>query len=509
MSATFTPITIGGAAVDLSAKANAPRTWILTGGTKLSVDIWKSPDGGTTWQFVRTLTSNAGVFTENPVLPGTPILGTQVKAVLRAGNASGASLYVATDGSAAAEDSLDVPASGAGMATDTTTRGEMRTIFFTGAKGDVFTVEGSNDAGATYNPLAQILSLATSPYDARGVYDRIRLRRVSGTTGVAQLVSTPSPAAAAASGGPPSGPAGGILAYTGSTYPDPSGLATVAGVIPVKAGAPGSTAIFKADDGTGAGDGGTGLEIQPGAGAAATPATAGGNGGTGGFVGGAGGDASATHAAGRGSNLLFEAGQGGAASATQQGGPGGDHTDSAGEGGPGSAAFGSGPGGTKTVKGGDAGPNGGGGRGNAGPLNLDAGSGGTPADLTLGGNARAIVAASQRVDSPFTQDLTADADTIAPATSLIYLTASAGNRVLSSTPSIDWPNVEDGGILEVINVDAAHSIQLKGESALPGSGLLIQTGSVTLAHSGGNARFRFVAGAINKFVQVGGENNPT
>lgn len=64
------------------------------------------------------------------------------------------------------------------------------------------------------------------------------------------------------SGDAPSGAAGGVLGYTGSTYPNPNGLAPISGVIPVKSDGDGGSITIKPD----AESGGTGCDlIQSGA----------------------------------------------------------------------------------------------------------------------------------------------------------------------------------------------------------------------------------------------------
>jgi hypothetical protein len=214
------------------------------------------------------------------------------------------------------------------------------------------------------------------------------------------------------------GPAGGVLGYAGSYYPNPNGLAPVVGdVIPLKAGttdtefrvdaraaglglsgangtlrggggsdasptvaggAGGSAAIFGADGGAadpaqvgGAGgnagalagngaDGGAGGNsiLEAGAGGVATAAYAAGNGGAASVTGGAGGPASTAHASGAGGDSTSTAGVGGTAAGAQVGGAGGWHIGQGGSGGNGSALADPGAGGKAQLLAGNAGATG-------------------------------------------------------------------------------------------------------------------------------------------------------
>jgi len=87
---------------------------------------------------------------------------------------------------------LTVPVGvGTGAASDTSTMGEIKTITVVGApySGEVI-IEGSADAGVTYDPIAQFAALAEDgQHDVRtvkGVYNRLRVRRfgISGTAGL-------------------------------------------------------------------------------------------------------------------------------------------------------------------------------------------------------------------------------------------------------------------------------------------------------------------------------------
>jgi hypothetical protein len=102
---------------------------------------------------------------------------------------------------------------------------------------------------------------------------------------------------------PPVGPAGGVLGYPGSTYPNPSGLATIANALPIHGPGDGSTVAVKPDASTGAtvagdavaysGANGSAGTVGDVAGAGGSIAVTGGNAGVNGGAGGAnGGEAS-------------------------------------------------------------------------------------------------------------------------------------------------------------------------------------------------------------------------
>lgn len=210
------------------------------------------------------------------------------------------------------------------------------------------------------------------------------------------------------------GPAGGVLGYPGSTYPNPNGLAPVVGdVIPLKAGTTdtefrvdaraaglglsGANGVLRAGAGsdaspTVAGGAGGGAAIFGADGGAADPAQLGGAGGQAGALAGngadggaggnalleagAGGPAAAAYPAGNGGTASVTGGAGGAASTTQAAGVGGDVTSTAGVGGQGAGLQNGGAGGTNTVRGG---------QGNIGSASADPGAGGKAS--VIGGNA--------------------------------------------------------------------------------------------------------------------------
>ena len=132
--------------------------------------------------------------------------------------------------------------------------------------------------------------------------------------------------ASSGSSAPPSGAAGGVLGYTGSTYPNPNGLASIANVIPVKAPA-GAAVTVKVDDVVaGAGKGltlsagatsvpntaaGT-TSIQGPAGSNAAGAAKGGNGGFITVISGDGGQGAPGLQSGNGGALVIQAGSAGA-----------------------------------------------------------------------------------------------------------------------------------------------------------------------------------------------------
>lgn len=118
------------------------------------------------------------------------------------------------------------------------------------------------------------------------------------------------------SGGPPTGPAGGVLGYPGSTYPDPNGLAPGDGawaaldVLPIKAG---TAAVNVTVDPTAAANtAGSALGVFAGDGGNSDDSSVGGAGGDVTLRGGEGGDGAATKAPGLGGKVTVQGGTSGA-----------------------------------------------------------------------------------------------------------------------------------------------------------------------------------------------------
>ena len=219
-----------------------------------------------------------------------------------------------------------------------------------------------------------------------------------------------------AAGSAISGPAGGVLGYPGSTYPNPNGLAPGDGVwaptdvIPVKAG---TNAVYiavdarpvsahatgsylglypgagSAADASNAGEPGGVLSLSGGDGGAAFGTTqvggtggafylspgnsgAGANGGLGGIAAGAGGNSTAGFGAGNGGDLQIEAGAGGTGNSSYNGGDGGILNVFSGSGGTGASLTGGGDGGALQVESGSGGDYG----GDAGDITITGGTGG-------------------------------------------------------------------------------------------------------------------------------------
>jgi len=205
------------------------------------------------------------------------------------------------------------------------------------------------------------------------------------------------------------GAAGGVLGYTSSAYPNPTGLAPIAGAIPILAGVDVTIAI---DDGAASTDGDD-LTLQAASGGDAAGAVNAGAGGN--FRGNAGhgGDASAAASAANGASAKLYGGDGGSAAGTGEfpgnggdaamyagtggeagtaasGGAGGGAGQFAGAGGAGSASQAAGAGGNLVLEAGGAGADNGGGGAAGGGVDVNGGAAtgplavGGPVDLQAG-----------------------------------------------------------------------------------------------------------------------------
>ncbi len=227
-----------GASIDVSAIGDA-RTIVLTGGDADTVVIVEGSKDATAANFVPIFSTRG--------MPVTLVVN-DTSLFYRARLAAGA-LPVAVLGgenrtvSAAA---IAVPAAGAGFGAATnlgTTAGPIRTFLLASQDVDsVVELHGSND-GTNYALLAVLTGVAR--VFTRESVRWYKARRTAGTS-----VDRFSVASADDFGVPvpPTGPAGGVLH---GTYPNPDGLAPIAGVIPIIGG----DTVQHTDDGTGATDG--------------------------------------------------------------------------------------------------------------------------------------------------------------------------------------------------------------------------------------------------------------
>jgi hypothetical protein len=77
-----------------------------------------------------------------------------------------------------------VPGDGAGVPLDTSTLGIRKTVIVIGPYSGVLVIEGSADAGATYDPVLTCDSKNSGVYVFSGIWEDMRVRRVGNTTGV-------------------------------------------------------------------------------------------------------------------------------------------------------------------------------------------------------------------------------------------------------------------------------------------------------------------------------------
>lgn len=177
------------------------------------------------------------------------------------------------------------------------------------------------------------------------------------------------------------GTSGGILAYQGSTYPNPTGLASIGGIIPIKSEA--ASVSIKIDKQTTNSLAGTNLLIYPGEGG---PASANINGGSGGslqfFAANGVNGVTALSNGGSGGTISITSGRGGnvnAIGSTGIPGVGGDLNLKPGEGGTGNATYNGGNAGNLIISASQGGNGGSGRRGGSGSsVVINTGSGGFP-----------------------------------------------------------------------------------------------------------------------------------
>ena len=145
---------------------------------------------------------------------------------------------------------------------------------------------------------------------------------------------------------------------------------------------------------------GRALSVGSGAGGASVGVAIGGAGGALSLLGSAGGAGSGVFAGGAGSPVSVLGGTGGASAGAALGGVGGASTMASGTGGAGSATGVSGAGGGMTLAAGSAGANGGAGQGLGGSVTIDAGSGATKGNITIGGTNVAAMFSGNVTDNP-------------------------------------------------------------------------------------------------------------
>ena len=367
---------------------------------------------------------------------------------------------------------------------------------------------------------------ATSPLSATGTTTRnIALTGVVAAANGGTGLSSPGTAgyvltstgtgwtSSAVPGGTPSGPAGGVLGYPSSTYPNPNGLSAVTyaipgeGHIPVKYGAdtfgnPVTTFIQMDDSvlapsnvnrsiGMRAGKALTGqfgtnivggdLTLKAGTGATNY---SGGGGGTAFLLGGDGGNGNWA-----GGSVLVQGGNGAASN-----GVGGDAEviggTGLGTGDGGVARLKGGFAGTSATAGGDAyvqGGSGGAGRnggdvyilGGTNQLNnatggdvvIRGGDGTTDGDVRIGETTtRAVYSAASAIKThvqgpvvwtpPATQTITAATNSFTPNRTYLPFDVTGGNYTLTSTPTIATTGAVIGQMVILMNVGATHHISL-------------------------------------------------
>lgn len=351
-----------------------------------------------------------------------------------------------------------------------------------------------------------------------------------------------------ASGGPPSGPAGGVLGYTGSTYPNPNGLASIADQIPVRGPKTGNIVSLVLDSTTTIGNAGDSFTIAAATGGAGTGIQASGPGGNitltagvAGIAGGAGTGAagavfvnagSGSLTGGSGGNVTVSAGSSGGVNpggaATIASGAGSDATGpfagqsggvlqlAAGQGGAGSVASFAGTGGTTFLSAGSAGAANGGDGGAGGNIVIEGGNGtglGTAGSVTINagtGATSGVVSLNAGIGSPNTA-VTSIGDGSKPG-QRVLISARFGNPpqtgILNTTPYDLTPtaafcaftasaptvlrsiaNGFDGQEITFLNLDAADTITFQrtdGYKLGAATRVLGNGGSITLRYQGGS-----------------------
>jgi hypothetical protein len=256
---------------------------------------------------------------------------------------------------------------------------------------------------------------------------------------------------------PPTGAAGGVLGYTGSTYPNPNGLAANgSSQIPIKSPGVGTTVTMVVDlESTGIGAGLTlaagdavgsfaagAMTLRGGAGTVST-----GTGGAAALQGGAGattgGDASVLGGSGQvggGASLVAGAGSSTAGNVQIAGG-----ANSGGDGGDVSIE-----GGTGSINNGDVG---------VGVLSSNS--------VLLGRVAKDVRTYGRSVGVAVTYAPVAG--TTIPVTSPVIILAPVSSVTMTATPTLQTAGISAGTSLTLIG--GANAVTLQRESALPGSGL--------------------------------------
>ena len=433
---------------------------------------------------------------------------------------------------------VTVPATGAGFGafTDLTVdAGSLRSYIVGGTDPDgVIEIQTSQDG---VNPVNTYIIAGNGSLNVFGTERYVRARRTKGST-IGSLTVGCVSTVGGGGGGAPTGPAGGVLGYTGSTYPNPSGLAGVAGFIPVL-----GDSIFKTDDApadtdsddigieTGLGGpavaaiaGSSGaISIKTGPGGDGAAAFAGGDArdinieaGRGGTDAGAGGGlgGSIFETAGRGADdnggaaqpggaIIHAAGQGGLAQNAANAAVGGQYSISGGRGGAGSGTRLAGNGGDVNIHAGDAGANGGAGGAVGGRVIVEVGQSTALVDYQADIDLRARLTRS----TDGTQNIASNATQIlSTGRSVIKISATAA-RNINVAPCI-FPGVADGEQLQIINVGATFAITLNGVATVAGSDMRLVGGSRVLSANGGNVSLVW-SDDIGKWIETAAAINPT